>query len=216
MAEENENNISYSRQSNLFNPEDHINRWIQIIGAGTSGSWTALALCKLGLKRVMVYDFDKVEDVNIPSQVHGPIDLEKYKTEALQDSVKRLTGIDVYACKKYTNQSIDGIVIICVDTMKERKRIHKEIKKQKIKELLIIDSRIGGSQLEIYTCQSLKEWEKTFTNNPSQDVCGERSICYIGMITAGLIANQVKRCLNKESISKSILLELNRLNMLRS
>ncbi len=109
----------------------------------------------------------------------------------------------------------DGsILIIAVDSMKERKKIHAAIKKAKLTPQLIIDGRMGGPQLEVYTCTTMDEWEESFNDNPAKDSCGARYICYISMVIGAFIANQVKRYINNQPYKKSILFNIDALQLI--
>ena len=117
--------------------------------------------------------------------------------------------------EKFSGENcLSNILVIAVDTMKERKRICNKLKKSAYKPKLIIDGRMGGPQLEIYTCQSLEEWEDTLFDNPSKDSCGARYICYISMVIGSLIANQIKRLIKGESYKKSILFNIDSLQLI--
>lgn len=107
-----------------------------------------------------------------------------------------------------------GILVIAVDSMKERKRIHEALKASGHAPDLIIDGRMGGPQLEVYTCTTLDEWEETFVDNPSRDSCGARYICYISMVIGSFIANQIKRAIKKEPYKKSILFNIDALQLI--
>jgi hypothetical protein len=109
-----------------------------------------------------------------------------------------------------------GILIMAVDSMKERRKIHDNIEKGEIMPDLIIDGRMGGPQLEIYTFTQFEEWVKTFSDNPSSDPCGARYICYISMVMGALIANQTKRFLKEEKFRKNILFHIDTLQMMLS
>ena len=41
---------------------------IHIIGCGATGSWVALMLAKMGISNITCWDFDKVEEHNLPNQ----------------------------------------------------------------------------------------------------------------------------------------------------
>lgn len=106
-----------------------------------------------------------------------------------------------------------GILIIAVDSMKERCKIFKKVKASGNVPSLIIDGRMGGPQMEVYTCRTFDEWEKTliFSGPVSSDPCGARYICYTSMIIGALISNQVKRFLKDEPFKKSIVFDINSL-----
>lgn len=113
--------------------------------------------------------------------------------------------------KKFTGKEFKGgVLIIAVDSMKERIKIFNAVKSSGTIPDLIIDGRMGGPQMEVYTCKTFDEWEKTLVHGPvSQDPCGARYICYTSMIIGALISNQVKRFLKNETLKKSIVFDIN-------
>lgn len=209
--------VDYKRQTLLFDPESY-NGMVTIIGLGNIGSHAAMTLCRLGITSFVLYDHDKVEEHNLTSQFYDTNDLKKGKAVALAEKMKATNP----ACKilinpvKFSNEKLEGIVIIAVDTMKERKRICNVLKKNKSRINLLIDARIGGGQLEIYNMRTLKEWSKTFSDNPSHDPCGGRFICYTSVVTGALITNFVKRFLKEEQIDRSVIMHLDTLQILKN
>ena len=164
-----------------------------------------------------MYDPDIVEAHNLSSQSYLECQLSTKKTESLRRIMYQINSKTSIAC---FNQKFDGkeclsnILIVAVDSMKERKRICSNLKKNKINIETIIDGRMGGPQLEVYTCKSLDEWENTFVDNPSKDPCGARYICYISMVIGAFIANQIKRILKKEIYKKTILFNIDSLQLI--
>jgi tRNA A37 threonylcarbamoyladenosine dehydratase len=63
-------NLDVRRHAELFDPHT-FNTPVTIIGAGATGSWLAIALAKLGIDNISIWDFDKVEEHNIPNQAFG-------------------------------------------------------------------------------------------------------------------------------------------------
>lgn len=117
--------------------------------------------------------------------------------------------------KKFNGKEFEeGVLIIAVDSMKERQRICQVMKSSGKTPSLIIDGRMGGPQIEVYTCNNYEEWESTFTDTPSRDSCGARYICYSSMVIGALIANQVKRFLKEEKLKKFILFDMNSLQII--
>jgi len=164
-----------------------------------------------------LYDPDIVEAHNLSSQAYTEIQLSMKKADSLKELMNQINYKVSAVCfdQKFDGKECLGdILIIAVDTMKERKRIWKNLKENLIEPKTIIDGRMGGPQLEVYTCKSLEEWEKTFVDNPSKDPCGARYICYISMVIGALIANQVKRVLKGEQYKKSILFNIDSLQLI--
>ena len=171
----------------------------------------------MGLKDFYIYDHDKVEVHNLASKAYSLKHLGEDKAKCLKETMKEINrNVDVSAfSEKYTGEDcLSNILVIGVDTMKERKRICENLKKSKYKPELIIDGRMGGPQLEIYTCSTLEEWEDTLFDNPSNDPCGARYICYISMIMGSFIANQIKRYIKEEPYKKSILFNIDSLQLI--
>ena len=198
----------FQRQEEIFDPEEY-QESIGIIGAGNIGSTTAYGLVKLGMKSIIVYDFDKVEEHNLASQFYGVEDIGKLKTDCLKEHIKKFTGVEIVTDGKFTNQRTYGILIIAVDTMKERERIYKVI--NEFRPRVIIDGRMGGDTIEIYTANTPAEYKETLVKEVEHVGCSERYISYTSLLIAGLITNQVKRFLKEEEIKPSIALDVSTL-----
>ena len=211
--------IDWKRQVLIFNPSDFELANVSIIGLGNIGSQTALALARLGVNHFDLFDHDKVEEHNLSSQSFVIEDIGKLKVSASGEQIKAINPQASFICfpKKFSGKESlsNDILIIAVDSMKERKAIYQTMIKNKVPfPNLIIDGRMGGPQLEIYCVNSYKEWKKTFCDNPSTDPCGARYICYTSMIIGAMIANQVKRFLKKELLKNEILFNIDTYQLL--
>jgi molybdopterin/thiamine biosynthesis adenylyltransferase len=162
----------------------------------------------MGLKFITVYDFDTVEEHNLASQFYGIKDIGKEKTKCLKEHLKEFTGTEIYTGEKYIDQPLFGIVIIAVDSMKERENISKQLLKSK--DIMIVDGRMGGNTIEIFTTTDPNEYVNTLVKEGEVDPvpCSARYISYSSLICGGIITDQVKRLLNKEIIKKAILFDL--------
>src|SRR3972149_8693590 len=188
-------NINFKRQKEIFDPLI-FQKSVVIAGLGNIGSQTAVALTRLGLKDFYLYDHDIVEEHNLSSQSFFIDQLKKPKVEMIKEILRNINkNISVLALREKYNgdTSFGDILIVAVDSMKERKRIWKNLYKRNIRPELIIDGRMGGPQLEIYTCKNLEEWEDTFVDNPSNDPCGGLYFISASMTIGAFIANQIRR-----------------------
>lgn len=133
----------------------------------------------------------------------------------MRDMIKNLNNESLVFphTEKFVGTEVgNGVLIIAVDSMKERIKIFNKMKASGNTPDLIIDGRMGGPQLEVYTCRNMDEWEKTLVHGAvSHDPCGARYICYTSMIIGALISNQVKRFLKNEDLKKSIVFDINHL-----
>lgn len=201
----------------IFNPEEFGINDVTIVGLGNIGSQTALALARLGISSMTFFDHDTVEEHNLASQSFDTTHLGKTKVEATSAIVKKVnpscTAIGIP--KKFDGKSLaSDILVIAVDSMKERQKICAALKKNNLFPKLIIDGRMGGPQIEVYTLSSFEEWESTFVDNPSNDPCGARYICYSSMVIGAFIANQVKRFLKGEKLKNEILFNIDTYQLL--
>ena len=119
----------YSRQSNIFDRY----AWnkskipVNVIGVGASGSWLTLALAKMGIEKINVYDFDTIGEHNIPNQAFDLESIGEYKVNGLKSVVERQSGIRLNGkVKEVTKKDkLSGVVFMLTDTMSSRKEIYE-------------------------------------------------------------------------------------------
>lgn len=180
----------YARQLDLITPEELLFP-IHIIGCGGIGSWTTLMLAKMGCQNITVYDDDVVEEHNVASQFFKDTDLGEYKTIALYKNVLEQTGIHIKCQKNEVEESMDnGVVILAIDSMEERIRLEQIYKD---KNLLIIDGRMGGLQLEIYVRQAC-HYKDTLCEpiQVDKDSCTGKAISFNCATIGSWIANLIR------------------------
>lgn len=203
------------RHMELFDPYK-FEEPITVIGAGATGSWLALALAKLGLTNITVYDFDVVESHNIPNQAYSISQIGQPKVNALYDIIYNTTGTKInIKNERYTNQRLTGIVFLMVDSMAERKRIWETSIKLKSQIKLMIEPRMGLDMGRIYNVNPLDmEQIKRYEETLYSDDVAEVSACGASMtvITTALgIASWCGRSLinwhNKEELDNEILID---------
>ena len=208
----------YRNQEGIFNPENQRLK-ITIIGVGSSGSFIALTLAKMGFKDIEIIDFDKVELHNIPNQFYRMKDICKYKVEALKDIIKEFTDIDVQeTISKIEDYSyipnlppnldigMNRIYIICVDNVETRRFIYSQLKDS---PLTIIDGGLGGEEfhtlvLQMNNTEHQKIYEDYLKTEGKQAPCGMQNVIYTILNETSEICNIVKRIDKKETIPSQI------------
>lgn len=203
-----------TRSSGLL-PEDTLITPIHIIGAGSIGSFTTLALSKMGFRDIATQDQDRVDDPNIGCQLFGPKDKDILKVAALDELMNRLCGSATFAITdKYEDEELNAsIIIAAVDNMQTRTNIF-EAHVSKTKTL--IDCRMGAETLLLYvvpladTDACMKYAKTLYTSAEAhQEPCTMRSTAYTALIAAGLIGLAVKEVVtNKPTRLKSIAWEI--------
>jgi len=68
------------------------NSSVGIAGAGGLGSNAAVALARAGIGKLILVDFDKIEESNLDRQYYFLDQVGKIKVEALKDNIKRINS----------------------------------------------------------------------------------------------------------------------------
>lgn len=207
--------MEFIKQNQIYNPEEQ-KAEIIIVGCGSTGSFTALTLAKMGISNIKVIDFDKIEEHNIPNQFFRLSDVGKLKTEALKEIIKDFTGTEI----EIENVKIDkdfefdigleSILICCVDNIETRKLIMEKIKGFPIK---FIDTRFGGEGYSIHLVdlmedEEVEKFEKSLKLPLKETGCGEKGIIYTILSLASEVCNIVKKIEKGENTPKILRREL--------
>lgn len=112
------------------------------------------------------------------------------------------------------NHLLKGIVVIAVDQMETRIDLAKKALATGSWKL-IIDGRMGGDQIELYTVASLGDYKETLVDplEVDRDPCTGRSVVYNTAMIGGLIANQVKKFAKGGKMYSSIVIDLRNLRI---
>ena len=81
--------MNYSRQLDIYDAENRKDV-AYIIGAGATGSWLSLILSKLGFSKIKVFDFDVIEEHNLPNQFFKNRQVGMLKVMALGKNIAEL------------------------------------------------------------------------------------------------------------------------------
>lgn len=203
------------RHVELFDPEEFTTP-ITILGAGATGSFVAYQLAKLGIEDITVYDFDKIEPHNIPNQLFGINDVGEMKVDALRERIYRDTGIGIkVVADKFTTQRLSGVVIMQVDSMKERGRIFNQHIYLKPNVKLMVESRMGLDMGRVYNInpidlKSSKRYQESLYGDEDSEVsaCGASMTVITSAINiASMVVRQVINWHNKEELDSEIMID---------
>lgn len=200
-------NEHLTRQSDII-PHSVLREPITIIGAGAIGSWTTLALAKMGFTDLTVWDHDRVDKVNLNSQFYPWADAveQKYKVKALHDLVLTFTptkikthGIPWRSQDQLTRDNVRGIWISAVDSMAVRRDIWEYHKDKSIGMRAIIDPRMGAEEALLYVVNPMSGedqgmYEKTLYIDAQavQEACTAKATIYTANMLSGLVCKAVK------------------------
>jgi tRNA A37 threonylcarbamoyladenosine dehydratase len=208
----------YQRQQGLVHT-DALALQIVIIGAGGIGSWTALALTKMGCQKVTVFDGDEIEQANVGSQLYASTDIGQKKVDALSDRLLSLSELPIEVHPKHwdTGAIVADILISAVDSMEVRRRLYET---HKGRDMWFVDGRMAGNEINIYAFNlsdqdKCAEYEMTlFTDEEADPIpCSERAVMYNTFVCGGLIASTVARIANGENVKFEVIVDLKNFTM---
>lgn len=182
----------FSRGLDMFNPENHKDIKIGIIGAGGIGSNSAYCLAKMGLK-LKVCDFDEVDSVNTSSQFYWLKDLGKPKVEQLKENIKAMCDEEIEIVNdKYNPDDFRDcqILVLALDSLKVRKEVIETCNN----DTFILDTRMVKKSVLINTLYGFqrdtwmeKERNEEADKNSAGTRCTEKAICYNALGMAYLV-----------------------------
>lgn len=216
----------FIRQSALIDATK-LDKKIVIIGAGGIGSWTALALTKMGCSDVTVLDFDTIEEHNLGSQIYNESDIGLKKVDALKEKVEHISASKIHILKKkYTKntsfrqflQKFD-IIISAVDSIVVRTDMFHELLEDEFSGWYI-DGRMAANEINLYCIKMDNKkhtdlYEETLFK-PSEAVaipCSARAVIYNCFVISGLIADLVAQITNETVTKQEIIVDLINLMM---
>lgn len=187
--------IDFWRQLDFFDPAS-FDTPIHIIGAGATGSYVAWLLAKTGCRDITVYDFDKVEDHNLPNQIFDLESVGAKKVDALGRMIEAATGIGLKKKpRRFKKGKLEGIVFVLTDTMASRKEIWEGSLRYQLNVKLVIETRMAIDGGYVYAVEPtdpthVEEYEATFYSDEEaeESPCSNRAIAPTVAVLAGYAA----------------------------
>ena len=172
----------YRKQTNLIEVEE-VTTPIHVIGCGALGSWLTFFLLKMGFKDIHVYDFDNIEEHNLPNQCFKESQIGMPKVKAIQELYEEFNEGDFDRLtihnRKITVSSakmLSGIVLCAVDSMNARKYIYENTMIKGVADLFI-EARLSiyGAYVYALTLDTdFNKYEATLYDDTEAEVspCG--------------------------------------------
>lgn len=185
--------MHHVHQKGIFDPKNA--RPVVLMGAGSVGSFTALALAKAGIP-LEVWDADMVVSYNAPMSLFGPGDIGRYKVDAVAEMIERLAGAKITAHREmYAGQKLANCsVVACVDTMEARKTIWQAARMNPSVDLYC-DTRTAAAYVEVFCVEPMnrkegREYEETLHKDSTvvPPTCGRHGIAYASLLAASAVA----------------------------
>jgi len=145
------------RDASWFEKVDKFVIPIIIGGAGGIGSWLTLFLSRMlpPASYIILYDFDRVEEVNMAGQLFRTQDIGKLKVTAIKEIVKDFSGYERVTVQpdRYDGESLRSPVMFsCFDNMVARKDMFENWlqEAEKYPDSIFIDGRLNAEQFQVF------------------------------------------------------------------
>lgn len=196
------------RQLDIFDPK-RFSVPVTVIGAGAIGSFAVLALTKMGVRDVTVWDGDTVSEHNLPNQFFRVADVGRKKVEALAEIVRAFNGVEISPRAEMFDglEAPRGIVISAVDSMAARSRIWAALRNNPW-VTWYVDARMGGEVycryvVRVGDAEQRTRYEATLYSDASAvpQRCTAKAIMYNVLGVAGDVAAAVKAIATQASVT---------------
>ena len=174
-----------------------------ILGCGAIGSSAATQICRMGGTNFILYDYDKVDIVNIGVSQYNNDDIDKYKVDALEEHLKAINPnitVDKFneRFEHYSYQGKSDIAILGFDSMKSRlEAVECLCKYNSAKPKYIIDGRMGAEHYQQYVIEqpTLLKYKKYWYSDEegSTEPCNAKATSYCSNMSGSFIANSVRK-----------------------
>ena len=181
---------------------------VTLAGVGGIGSFVGFLLGRLKPQRLVIYDPDRVETVNMSGQLYSTTNVGDFKSYALTDMIHNYANYDniVALNTRFKDSSDSTDIMICgFDNMEARKIFYNSWKRRVLtysqdddceknrKKCLFIDGRLAAEEFQVLSIQgdddrAMKEYEDKWLFNDAE---AERTVCSYKQTTfmANMIAS---------------------------
>lgn len=205
----------FSRQADLV-PRDKIaDVRATVIGVGAIGRQVALQLAAIGVPKIQLIDFDKVDESNVTTQGYRPSQVGLNKPVATADDIEALdSSIVVEIVEDRWRPAVEtgNVVFCCVDSITARTAIW-EGHKDKID--FWADGRMLGEVMRVFAVTkgsaiAVKHYDESLFAQEETEPgrCTARSTIYCANIAAALMVHQFTRWLRGLPCNDEIALNL--------
>ena len=191
--------MDHTRHIGIYDARHYV---LTLIGTGGIGTMAALALAKMVVGKLILYDSDLVEQINIPVQFLKISDVGKAKVIAVERAIYEYA--DSIAVEHWFQRVVNGtqlkpshITISAVDSISARKEIWESVKRQN--PTWYVDARMSAEHFQMYAVD-MDDYSWYQGSLESQDdrlipdePCTSKATIYTACTAAGHIGAAVRR-----------------------
>ncbi|QDU89057.1 putative adenylyltransferase/sulfurtransferase MoeZ [Pirellulimonas nuda] len=184
-----------------------------VVGVGAVGRQVAVQLASLGVRRLRLVDFDKVDASNVTTQGYARGDVGRRKVDACRDAVLAIdpqVNVDAVQDRWRPATRLGDAAFCCVDSIDARAAIWRG------GGGLVgfwADGRMRGETLRVLSaCDAASRAHYSQSLFPQHEAqagaCTARSTIYAAGMTAGLMLSQFVRWLRQQPLDADLSLNL--------
>jgi molybdopterin/thiamine biosynthesis adenylyltransferase len=193
-------NGRFERQRDLVPQERLAGLTATIIGVGAVGRQVALQLTAIGVRRLQLIDFDRVEPTNVTTQGYLASDVGQLKVTATREAIEAIdstTIVETCADRFRPKQSVGDALFCAVDNISARASIWRALEQQC---RFWVDGRMLGETIRVLiVAEGTGSEHYASTLFPQSEAqtgnCTSRATIYASTIAAGLMVHQFTRWL---------------------
>jgi molybdopterin/thiamine biosynthesis adenylyltransferase len=196
--------MAFLRQQGIVPPDKLAELSVVIVGSGAIGSFTALTLTKMGVKKITMYDNDVVALHNVSNQFFTIDSIGKLKVEAAAAECQRHSPdgeLSLLARGEfYSGQPIEADIVIALTDNIEGRAAAFKASQESFSTRYFIDARMGSELLRVFALEPknitlAKKYQEEFLEGVENSIepCTERTIVYTVLMASAMIASYVKK-----------------------
>jgi len=201
------------RQRDIIPADRLADLTVTVVGVGAVGRQVALQLAAIGVRRMQLVDFDRVEVENLAPQGYFETDLGQLKVEATAELCRQInSGLDVEAIDSRFKRSmiIGDIIFCCVDAIETRRHIWQAVKDD---VRFYADTRMSAEVVRVLVAADVASWKHYPTTlfvagEAHQGACTAKSTIYTANIAAGLAVGQFTKWLRGLPVDADVALNI--------
>ena len=206
-------NARFERQAELVPQERLAELRATVVGVGAIGRQVALQLAAIGISKLQLIDFDRVESTNIVTQGYFTDDLGLTKVEATMISAQCISPqLEVETiCDRFRPKQNHGeCVFCCVDSISARQVIWRSVGENC---RFWADGRMLGEVIRVLAVADERgqmHYPTTLFEQSEAQAgrCTARSTIYAANIAAGMMLHQFARWLRGVPVETDLTLNL--------
>ena len=203
----------YTRQRDIIPADRLADLTVTVIGVGAIGRQVVLQLAAIGVARLQLVDFDRVEVENLAPQGYFELDLDRLKVEATADLARLINGeLDVQVVPERFRRSLDvgDGVFNCVDSIETRRHIWQAVRDR---VRFYADTRMSAEVVRVLVAADVagrEHYPSTLfsAGEAHGGACTAKSTIYTANIAAGLAVGQFTKWLRGFPVDADVTLNI--------